>query len=580
MRAFVGLAACLLGLTASAQQYQYLDFKMLHTEANPFGFWLDARPGKLPAGLRLDLVETASVLGAKAWGDVSCASTALRYQGELTQDSLTSAYDDYSATAIWITSPGDPLYDLVLGGGVASAASVPTRYEGALRTCDIFLNAVDYRWSYASPTPADHMDLQSALAHEFGHCQGLDHNSHDPEAIMFDFLLVGATRRVPNASDRQHLCSWSPKTGAVGSPCTLGQSCGAEGLTCVTVPTADGGTSPPFCSHPCSPETSPGCELPYVCGPSNAIPETATICLPPSGQGVDIGRPCTAPDQCGAANAECIFENSRDLRPSGVTAWQDGYCTQPCGEGHPACPAASECLEFSPGVSRCLLACRVGRADCREGYTCFPQDEGSPVCLPICGSDADCGGGSICRTCDGTCMALGAPGASIGDRCDSDAQCGTGQECTRFGGGDMGVCTQRCESDCTACPTGSTCHRVGPAGERYCLQDCTAGTCASGLQCAPLESGAGCHPPCSTDTQCPVGNRCDASGQCVDPNAGDGGCGSLCRPDAGGPLQPPPDAGVAPPVQGGCGCTSTPVSSLAALALFGWLHSLRRRSRS
>jgi len=550
VRAGAGLLAVLLATSAAGQELPTLGFKMLNTEANPFEFWIDNRPGSRPASLPVGVIETAARGAAQAWDDVDCASTAFSYQSPpRTEASASSTVDGFNVVAIWVRSIHDPAYDNVLGGGTADAAAVPMRYAGVLATCDIFLNAVDRNWSVASPTPADHMDVQTALLHELGHCQGLDHNYHDPEAVMFTFLPVGASRRTPNARDRQHLCAWSPRTGKVGSPCTVGQSCGAPGLTCVAASDTQGRSSYPVCSTGCGPMNP--CADPYVCTPSTVIGGQTAICLPPGGQVTAVGHACNAPADCGTAASVCLAEGS-DTQPSGATVWEDGYCTQRCGPGHPECPSGSACRD-NGGVDQCFQTCRIGTGDCRAGYACDPGLDGAAsVCVPRCGSDADCGSGSTCRTCDGTCLVTGVAGVRIGDTCGSDLDCGTGQHCAQLGNG-TGVCSQRCETACTACPTGSTCHQVG--GERLCLRDCeSSGNCASGLQCAPLESGAGCFPACTTDSECPVGNVCDPGGQCVDPSPSDGGCGALCGHDGGRPPDPRPDGGMTPPVQGGCGC--------------------------
>lgn len=578
MRAHVGLLVALFATAAAAQDFPNLGFKMLNTEANRFEFWIDDRPGMRPASLSpVSLVEAAAKGAAQGWDDIACASTAFSYKNPpRTEASVGSTVDAFNVVAIWVRSANDPAYDTALAGGVAAAASVPMRYAGVLSTCDIFINAVDYNWSVASPTPPNHMDLQSALAHEFGHCQGLGDVYQDPNAVMFVYLGMASSRRTPNAHDVQHLCGWSPKTGKVGSPCTVGQGCGSSSLTCIAAGDTQGGSTYPVCSTGCD-ATRP-CEAPYVCTPSTAIPGQSAICLPPGNLVTDVGQACTSPSDCGTAASVCLQEGSV-TQPSGSTMWEGGYCTQQCGTGHPECPAGSACRN-ERGVDQCFQTCRIGTGDCREGYACDPGFDGAAsVCIPRCGSDADCGSGSVCRTCDGTCLPNGAPGVSIGDTCGSDVDCGTGQHCAQLGNG-TGVCAQRCETACTTCPTGSTCHQV--AGERLCLRDCdNSGQCASGLQCAALEAGSSCFPACASDLDCPVGNVCDQAGQCIDPNPPDAGCGALCGHDGGRPPDAGSDGGVSPPVQGGCGCgagVGGPAWILLTLLGGGLLHLRRPRT--
>lgn len=572
MRGLFGAVLLLVSSVAAAQDYNYLDHKMLNTEANPFEYHLDARAGATPSHLSVAAVETVLKGAVQKWDDVACASTAFEYRGQVDDPEVPSVTDGRSVALIWVHDPLDPAYDQALGGGAHSAAAVWRTYGGVLSTCDIFINAVDRRWSISASVPADHLDLETALLHELGHCQGLDHTNYNPESVMNPWLPVGSFKRVLDPHDVGQLCAWSPREGAVGSPCTLGQTCGSPELTCVPAQTPFG---QPFCSRPCGPGTDPStCPDPYVCHASTSIDGADAICVPPEGLVVDVGAPCDDPAQCGAAAGLCIFEDSQDPFPSGATAWQDGYCTQACGVGSAPCPFGSVCEELGAGNSRCLESCTLGFSECRDGYVCLAREGDRGVCKPRCGADVDCEGDATCRTCDGTCVERGAPGAVIGDACTEDAQCGTGQHCLKRPDA-TGVCTQRCDSACTSCPSGTTCFNVGT--DRLCLRNCEAESqCDEALQCAPLESGSACYPACEGDGACPVGNVC-VDGQCTDPNAADGGCGALCGPDAGTP-QPP----VTPPTpipQGGCGCQGG-AAGVSALGLLGALFLLAGRRRS
>ncbi|HLT30641.1 MAG TPA: matrixin family metalloprotease [Myxococcaceae bacterium] len=571
MRGAIAALALLLALPAGAQAIigGFLDYKMLNTEANPFAYWMDARPNATPAHLSLDTVESVLKSAVQQWEDVSCASSAFEWRGRLTHPELTSTTDAYSVALIWVRDPSDPAYDQVLGGGVAVSASHARSYAGVLDTCDVFLNAVNFNWSVTATVPADHIDLRTALLHELGHCQGLDHNILSPEAVMGSDIPVGRAKQL-NEDDRAHLCAWLPRSGQVGSPCTIGQSCGAADLTCVP-PTDPSGY--PFCSRPCGPEVDASCPDPFICAPSGAIDGASSICVPPAGQVVDVGAACETPDACGASQGMCRHEGPSATRPDPGTQWEGGYCTQACGDGGEVCPFGSVCEELSAGEERCVKTCRIGTSDCRDGYVCQEREGGRGVCEPRCSSNADCGANGVCRTCDGMCLEQGRPGASVGDVCSEDADCGTGQSCLGTEDG-TGVCTQRCESACSACPAGTTCYSVG--NERLCLRNCEEPRhCAAGLQCAPLESGGACFPACETDATCPVGNVCEA-GQCTDPNATDGGCGALCGPDAGTPA--PPVTPPAPVPQGGCGCQGA-AAGLSAFGMLGVLFMLADRRR-
>jgi uncharacterized protein (TIGR03382 family) len=334
-----------------------------------------------------------------------------------------------------------------------------------------------------------------------------------------------------------------------------------------------------MCTPGCQSDAGEPCPEPYTCEPTTLVSGSTSACLPPSGWVTRVGSPCTANEQCGSARGVCIKENMDGPRPSGLTAWMGGYCSQPCGTGHPECPSGSACLRFESGLQLCMQTCRAGIADCRAGYTCFQASEQLATCLPRCGTDVDCGTGAQCRTCDGSCVSSQTPGATLGDRCTQDGQCGAGQLCGRFGGGGDGVCTQRCENLSCSCPGGSACQQVGPAGERYCLRSCPSGTCATGLQCAPLGGGSACMPACRQDSDCPVPYRC-SEGTCTNPFASDAGTCALCQADAGTPVPSPvPDAGTAAGSNGGCGCQGGGAGALLWGVLLLALLSARRKSR-
>src|SRR5690606_20909766 len=168
VRGLFGAVMLLASSMAAAQDYNYLDHKMLNTEANPFEYHLDARAGATPSHLSVSAVETVLKRAVQKWDDVACASTAFEYRGQVDDPEVSSVTDGRSVALIWVHDPLDPAYDQALGGGAHSAAAVWRTYGGVLSTCDIFINAVDRRWSISATVPADHLDLETALLHELG----------------------------------------------------------------------------------------------------------------------------------------------------------------------------------------------------------------------------------------------------------------------------------------------------------------------------------------------------------------------------------------------------------------------------
>lgn len=540
----IALMLGILGsLLASASSFQYLDFKMLRTEADPFPFFVDDRAG---APLPADEVERATLAAFQTWQALDCAAPAFLHRGGAEDAGITepaSVSDAFSVAAIWVTDAADPAYAAALGGGVAAAAAIPVQHGGALETCDIFLNAVDFTWSAADPTPLGALDLQTLLLHEVGHCMGLDHTLDPPLTVMDPALPFGASRRELTDHDAEHLCRFLPREGAVGAPCQEDGGCG-DTLRCLAPALGDGGTGAPFCTRGCSGED---CPFPFACGPTTRLPGETHACLSASSGGVTrVGAPCASADVCGSEIASCL-----------ASGWPDGYCTQTCSSSGASCPAGAAC---DAALGACLQRCRIGLGGCREGYVCAYGAEPQPLCSPACATDLDCQSGTRCRTCDGVCLAE-APGP-IGVRCSATQPCDLGRTCLPMPGAPEGLCLQPCESACATCPQDSACARVGPAGERFCLATCEGG-CPEGTRCGRSPDGvAVCLPGCQSELDCPVGNVC-RSGECENPFALDAGVSV----DAGA---------TAPALPAGCGCHTSAMSVCWAFFLWIFLGARRR----
>ncbi len=571
--------------------YHVLDFRMVHSAEDPFLYYVDGRtqPGPPPSVI-IGQIQQHVDAAYQTWQNVPCAYPAFQSQG-LSTNNLQIAdprdpQDKFNVTAIWVRSAQDPYYGFALGGGTAAASTVPTAYAGSLYQCDIFLNAVDFQFSTQSPTPAGHLDLQSIVLHEIGHCLGLGH-SDDFRDVMWGTQTYTQQRRALTQRDSDMACQLYPQTGAVGSPCNMDADCGNATLRCIRPPQQGGGTGPGMCSKGCQPTVPGGCDSPFACKPSTLIAGSPGACLPTRGDFLtQVGAPCGAHNQCGSAVGLCFEQGSL---PSGAPAWKDGYCTQACSAGNTPCPQGSECvtLQFQTGPEEmCLKSCRLGSGDCRFGYTCTRATETLNLCVPSCATNADCGAGHSCDTCDGTCRPIQNASAQIGDLCTQSSQCGSAQFCLTFeGAGPVGVCSQSCGTACTNCPGGASCHPLAD-GNLYCLEDCVAGACAPGFQCGLLPTGRACIPGCTQNSECPVGTRC-FEGQCTS-GSQDGGTCALCPADSGvtGPPPPKPDAGTGTGGgNGGCGCGATEggSASLVWIALLGLaavgVRSRRRSSR-
>lgn len=562
-------------LAASAASAQYLNFKVINNQAQPFRFYADTRTNP-PSGLDPTLVSNAASRAIASWNAVSCAVPKLSLVGGsagVVADP-ESTYDTFSVAPIWMQDQNDPDFNQIIGGQPLLAIAVPRAYAGVLQTCDVFFNGVFPRWSTADVTPSDSGDVETVMLHEMGHCLGLDENNVDMTAAMYVVVSNGTTRRAVAASDRQSLCARYPNEGASAAPCRGDGGCDS-GLKCVAQP-ATNGVSVNLCTRGCMPSANEVCDIPLSCVLSNEFPTVSGACLLPGDIVTRVGSPCAADAECGSGIAFCKLPGPL---PSGNQGWADGYCTQICGAGQAPCPAGSSC-QNTPDGQRCLQSCRVGLADCRGGYACLEVDNiaTTGACYPRCYSNNDCNTAvAECRACDGACVMKRTNTGQIGDFCTDDSTCGTGQSCrATIDVSNQQQCTVNCSRGCGTCPTGTVCS-PGARGELFCLRSCTGpGTCPNGLRCADTAVGKACQPWCAQHTDCPVGQSC-YQGECYGPEY-DAGCGTLCnRPDAGRPtVIVPKDAGNGNGGTGGCGCTSVePSLGFLALAL---LAVRRRRS--
>ena len=563
MKQLLVLGLLLRALSAAAQPFDYLTFRMINDAQHPFPFYVDARVSS-PAQLSVDGVRAAAERAWGTWNAVSCAAPKAVSKGFTTGQvpNPLDSYDTSSVTPIWLLTQ-DADFSALLGDGLVESLTLPVSYAGVLVTCDTYLNGATKRWSLETVTPRDAYDVESVMVHEVGHCLGLGH-SGSADNVMWVDLYPGDVKRQLGSSDATALCERNPVSGAEGSPCDADGTCaGSPTLKCLDQPVTQG-LSLKRCSKGCTVGTGGGCALPLTCQPSSAFLGYTGACLLPGTATTQVGKACGDVSECGSAVALCRGVPTETL-PSGYAFWQGGYCTQPCGAGQPECPAGSTCVNDDAQQPRCVADCRLGLADCRPGYACVELGGGAGVCWPSCYADSDCGDQSrfFCRTCDGLCMSLNDPSKQVGDVCAIDGgPCGPGQVCRALAkSGAPQVCTQQCARGCGNCPGSSTCAPI-VGGELVCLKDCTTrGDCPAGLRCGDGPLGKVCVAPCVTSADCSNHQTC-VGGDCV---SGDAGCQVLCADiDAGSEVLPGHDGGAGHlGGTAGCGCE-------AADGLLGW----------
>jgi hypothetical protein len=577
MKRALTLVVTCLALSAQAQVYNYLSFRMMSTADHPFNVYIDSRQSQ-PAGLGVGLVQHAIEQGWQAWNEQTCAQPKVHSMG-LTGSTVPRAddpYDTFSVMGIWVTSPSDADYDAIVGGAFVTAITLPLAYSGVLQTCDIYFNAVDFQWSVDDTTPATALDVQSVAVHEEGHCLGLDHQSSG--TVMAQQVSPGLNRRALTTIDVDALCQKNPAAGAPAAPCNADGGCNDASLRCLTQQ-ASNQPALQLCSQGCIINSNATCPLPQSCQASSAISGFNGACLLPQVGVNPVGHACNVNTDCPSTTGTCTQPSAL---PSGYNAWSNGYCTQSCEPGQPPCPAGSACYTTDTGAHECRQQCRVGLADCRPEYACSPVSTGGGVCIPRCYADADCADrvNYQCELCDGLCVARQNNSGQVGDPCVTADTCGAGQVCIPLKTGDSAkFCARQCARGCVDCPNGSVCQPLD-RGDLFCVRSCTGpGTCPVGLQCATRATGKVCVGPCALDTDCAVGQSCNG-GQCQDLYVQDdgGNCGDFCNQvDAGHPKTPPAtDAGSGGGGLGGCGC-QTVDGGLTALLLAAWVMGLSMR---
>jgi hypothetical protein len=265
-----------------------------------------------------------------------------------------------------------------------------------------------------------------------------------------------------------------------------------------------------------------------------------------------LGAECAMDDDCGGV-LRCLSAASDDPIFGGGPA--GGFCTKACDTNDDCPGSSSTCLKNSANESgRCTLSCSIGDSDgdalatldqelepskCRgrADLRCDKIKNVGTVCLPTCGSDAQCGAGRFCDPRLAVCVDEPSTGLPTGAACELNASPATcAGSCVPFldatittcstpcvlgllddaapgatsncggiknglcafhppenGPGDLGYCSPSCaaQSDCQGNPS-FWCFRVpafaeASGGKGYCF---SATRCATQGDCDLLQQGA------------------------------------------------------------------------------------------
>jgi len=262
----------------------------------------------------------------------------------------------------------------------------------------------------------------------------------------------------------------------------------------------------------------------------------------------NLGAKCAADAQC-TGGLKCLSATT-DIVMGTPGSFPNGICTADCSTDLMACaPFGGLCVNFDdPNAAMpkriCLENCTLGtpadtdvKCNNRLDVACGPVSATRTACLPLCGSDADCGG----RKCGagGFCEDKARTGIPLGGVCDSNAMdpgCAGGLCLSVTDGSSEGICTGIC-----VLGTLETCdwRRTPVAGGP------PVGTCW-----APLDKGGGggdfgfCLPLCDVDGDCPKTPgtpwMCDHTIKGVDATLSHGACQPV---DADAGAAPARDAG-------------------------------------
>lgn len=436
-----------------------------------------------------------------------------------------------------------------------------------------------------------------------GDCDVAESCTGTGPACPADALLPAGTecRAVAGACDRAETCTGlSPAcpldgffaAGAVCRPavgdCDAVETCSGLGPTCPADALAPAGTE-------CRPAAG-DCDVAETCSgaatscPSDGFRSAGFACRPAAGD-------CDLAEVCTGASAGCPSDSLASAGTVCRAAAGDCDVTEACTGSDVECPAdgfasaGTACRDASctGGVATTAASCSGDASSCPPGVTttCAPFACAAETCLASCSSDAQCAAGHYCDDA-GTCRARDP----LGTVCADDGDCASGfcvdgvccesacdGQCEACGeAGSLGACVAvtgaprgaraACAAEATEC--GGACGGVEretcayPGAEVACgAESCAggiatsaascdgAGGCSAGGEtpCAPFACGAtACLTTCEDDDDCASGFGCEA-GACVDDVVLDGG-------DIG-PVDAGPDAGVPPPVDGGCGCRAS-----------------------
>ena len=195
MKRLAIVALLLASSLASAQEY--LTYKMINTQANPFAVYIDSR-SQSPAGLQYTLMQNAVERAINTWNAVQCAYPKIRSLGPTGAivANPTQSYDDYSVTPVWMLVNDADAREVFGNTALVAAITLPRAYAGVLQTCDTYFNGPNFTWSLDPTTPTDAMDVETvALQFGLGECPPHRRIAQCPVHFLYDLARTRAGGR-------------------------------------------------------------------------------------------------------------------------------------------------------------------------------------------------------------------------------------------------------------------------------------------------------------------------------------------------------------------------------------------------
>jgi hypothetical protein len=149
---------------------------LLHWETMPIGYRADPTNG---AGLDEESTVAAIVGASGAWTELDGVAVDFRFRG--TAAGLHGGYDNQNV--VYFVDQWTGSSDLL------ALTSTWSDEAGAIVDFDMAVNTQDHTWALDGDPAC--VDLQNALAHEFGHALGLGHDEQDLDATMYPSAEAG-----------------------------------------------------------------------------------------------------------------------------------------------------------------------------------------------------------------------------------------------------------------------------------------------------------------------------------------------------------------------------------------------------